>query len=333
MKKSSNLQEEEKTARDMGAMATFLLITLLLPAMLVAPIERDIRIINVVNPFYAAAIPRFDARFTSSKDKKNTAISARGTYSSWLLEGQRSLRTAVFTRHLQRILDALPEPDDASSSSTGTSNSKKKLIPKKKSNIMAVTVSPGVSRTDTIAPFLLISETMDASILQQWFRGILYGFFPFYYARLLTLISSYIILFPFLYLFTKSPQSAIQTVLHVLSVPRPMSRHSVPIGEDVAQVPESLSPSSSREKPRTARVVEDEEVLVPGALYADCALIKPHLRTDLHRDSSESGTKQPAIVDEQELGLGDEPIGRKVWEVMEEGVKVWEKGGKGQGRK
>jgi len=37
----------------------FLLTTLLLPALLVAPVERDIRIINIVNPFYAAAAPAF----------------------------------------------------------------------------------------------------------------------------------------------------------------------------------------------------------------------------------------------------------------------------------
>ncbi|KAJ6459576.1 hypothetical protein C8R45DRAFT_1081386 [Mycena sanguinolenta] len=50
---------EEQRTRDQGALTTFLLITLLLPSLLTVPVERDLRIVNVVNRWYAAAAPRF----------------------------------------------------------------------------------------------------------------------------------------------------------------------------------------------------------------------------------------------------------------------------------
>ena len=130
--------------REVGSLATFLIVTLLLPALLVAPAERDIRIINVVNPFYAAAAgPSFSITFSSQHQYK----------SIFLQEGNRSLRTSILTRHLQRILDALPsaqvpKTDDASSTIPVVS-------PKsQRSNIVAVSVSPGISRVDTVALFL-----------------------------------------------------------------------------------------------------------------------------------------------------------------------------------
>jgi hypothetical protein len=132
--------------REAGSLATFLMITLLLPALLVAPVERDIRIINVVNPFYAAAAgPSFSIPFPSQNMQHSKSI--------FLQEGIRSLRTSIFTRHLQRILDALPSAqvprtDDATSTIPVVS-------PKtQRSNIIAVSVSPGISRVDTVAPLL-----------------------------------------------------------------------------------------------------------------------------------------------------------------------------------
>lgn len=120
--------------------ATFLITTLLLPTLLVAPPERDIRIINVVNPFYAAAVPLFP----KAPNRKGSQL---------VLEGFRALRSVVLTRHWQRVFDALPAapaPDaDAPSAETTISASKQQ-----KSNIVAVSVSPGFSRADTIAPLL-----------------------------------------------------------------------------------------------------------------------------------------------------------------------------------
>ncbi|KIJ51255.1 hypothetical protein M422DRAFT_26673 [Sphaerobolus stellatus SS14] len=314
IKNSSKLVELEKAARDQGALVTFLLITLLLPAMLVAPIDRDIRIINVVNPFYAAAAPHFDAGLPSSMSLPASKDKSKAPFyksrSSWLLEGQRALRSAIFIRHLQRILDALPGAGQEPSVNSGK---EKQQIPQK-SNIMAVTVSPGLSRTDTVSSFLIPNESLEISALMRLLRT-----------------TFYVILSPLLFLLTKSPQAAMQTLLHTLCVPKPKTRGRVPLGEDAAQVPnrDQRPSSSAGAPPNTIRSAEDEEeVLVPGALYADCSIVRPR-QSGVHRDTS---AKHSASTEEYDLGLGDEPIGRKVWEVLEEGVKLWENSEKKQGR-
>lgn len=139
---------EVAVTRDTASLATFLMTTLLLPALLVAPVERDIRIITVVNPFYAAAAgPSFSIPFTSQSP------SSAKPKSLFLHEGIRALRTIIFTRHLQRILDALPnaqvpKTEDASSTIPVVSSKAQK------SNIVAISVSPGISRVDTIGPLL-----------------------------------------------------------------------------------------------------------------------------------------------------------------------------------
>lgn len=137
-------KEERRNCEEKRAVysdSTFLMITLLLPTLLVAPAERDIRIINVVNPFYAAAVPFFP-----------NPPARQG--SQFVREGYRSLRSAALMRHLQRVLDALPsapalDPDNASASVAS-----KRF---QKSNIVSVSVSPGFSRHDTIAPLLRAS--------------------------------------------------------------------------------------------------------------------------------------------------------------------------------
>lgn len=133
--------------REEKSLATFLMITLLLPALLVAPVERDIRIINVINPFYAAAAgPAFEIPFHLQTDSHKSK-------SLFLHEGTRALRTVILTRHLQRILDALPSAQ-VPKTDDGTTTIPVVSAKSQKSNIVAVSVSPGISRTDTIMPML-----------------------------------------------------------------------------------------------------------------------------------------------------------------------------------
>jgi NAD(P)-dependent dehydrogenase (short-subunit alcohol dehydrogenase family) len=141
-------QSEDEKERRLACLATFLIITLLLPALLVAPVERDIRIITVINPFYAAAAASFSPSLSTSPPQS----------SIFLREGQRSLRMAVLLRHLQRVLDALPTaqiPKTTESSSTVPVVSEKS----QRSNIVAVSVSPGISRSSTMAPLLHAGPT------------------------------------------------------------------------------------------------------------------------------------------------------------------------------
>jgi NAD(P)-dependent dehydrogenase (short-subunit alcohol dehydrogenase family) len=139
---------DEKHRRLEARLATFFFTTLLLPVLLTAPQERDIRFINIVNPFYGAAIPSFDPKSNEHPP----------TGSIWIEEGRRSLENILFTRHFQRILDALPSPSvrtrTSNTSSTGVKMEAEAIATKRPSNIVALAVSPGISRWDTLAPFM-----------------------------------------------------------------------------------------------------------------------------------------------------------------------------------
>jgi hypothetical protein len=141
----------EKERRE-ASLATFLITTLLLPVLLVAPVERDIRIVNVINPFYAAAVPSFSPSFDSLTSSS----------SLFLQEGRRSLRMAIFTRHLQRVLDALPSGGQVPRTDDNTIP----IVSEKsqKSNIVAISVCPGISRSDTIAPILNADRSSNSSM-------------------------------------------------------------------------------------------------------------------------------------------------------------------------
>ncbi|RPD55773.1 hypothetical protein L226DRAFT_447130, partial [Lentinus tigrinus ALCF2SS1-7] len=125
-------EQREAEQRESVSLASFLMVTLLLPALLVAPVERDIRVISVVNPFYAAALPTFSSFLES------TPSSPARPESLLISEGHRALRTIIVTRHLQRILDSLPNrAQDARSDKPPAPHP---------SNILAVSASPGISR-------------------------------------------------------------------------------------------------------------------------------------------------------------------------------------------
>jgi hypothetical protein len=147
---------QEEHARTDASMATFLLVTLLLPALLVAPTERDIRIVTLVNPFYAAGLPTFPSSITiplpSASDSDAKPPSANS--SLFVSEGNRAIRTAVFTRHLQRVLDALPNRGQAPPTDAGRADVPVVAASQQRSNIVAVSVSPGFSRGDTAARLL-----------------------------------------------------------------------------------------------------------------------------------------------------------------------------------
>jgi len=159
---TTTLDEEEEIQRESSSLSTFLITTLLLPALLVAPVERDIRILNIVNPFYAAAAASvraskvFDPAFTHfTTFPTSTASSSLSlpSKSLFLAEGFRSLRTIILTRHLQRIFDALPKPQ-IPKTEEGTSSVPIVSARMQRSNIVAVSVSPGLSRVDTVSRML-----------------------------------------------------------------------------------------------------------------------------------------------------------------------------------
>lgn len=261
--------------RQEASLATFLILTLLLPVLLVAPAERDIRIINVVNPFYSAAA------VTYSPSQVPPAAS-----SIFQQEGRRSLQTIIFTRHLQRVLDALPSggpPPGADGHTVHVVSGKVQ-----KSNIVAVSVCPGISRSDIIAPLF------NAGGFRRRSTGGLI---------------LYLVLQPLLRILTKSSTSAVQSVLHVLFLPTPF--------KGIAQ--------SSSAGTRTSGGDTVQEVLKAGALYRECAVVNIRIPVleNASPSSDQGDPKDTVMVDDRELG--GIHLGQAVWEVFEADLKEWEK--------
>ncbi|KJA28517.1 hypothetical protein HYPSUDRAFT_129424 [Hypholoma sublateritium FD-334 SS-4] len=315
--------EQDRNDRDANSLATFLMTTLLLPALLVAPVERDIRIINVVNPFYAAATalpfnPSFSVVDATTAWKNMSIISQ---------EGRRSLRAIVLTRHLQRVLDALPSAAQVPKTEEG-SRAVPVVSPKlQKSNIVAVSVSPGIGRVDTV------SSILNADFLSP--TGSYTG------------LTIYLLLQPLLRVFTKSPFSGMQTILHALFLPTPfkiLQQTTVTSTKPKDKHPESAIDFST--------LPMSGEMLLPGALYAECAAVKlnikitPEMKEDdkkyreeaalkRKKDAAKADKGKGKATEESSLGeevldipddgeYGGELAGRLAWEGYEGALKVWE---------
>ncbi|KIM76579.1 hypothetical protein PILCRDRAFT_826151 [Piloderma croceum F 1598] len=304
-RKDKGAREREEKERKESSLGTFLMSTMLLPALLVAPVERDIRIINIINPFYAAAVPTFPPSGSFH------SLSSSSSKSSFLLpEGTRALRTAIFTRHLQRILDALPsagqvpKTDTASAPSSGGVGAIPVISPKtQKSNIVAISVCPGISRSDIVAPML----GADGSVGEEEREKSAVGTVLYY------------LLQPLFRLLLKSPTAALQSVLHVLFLPTPFK-----------------STPKSRPDSKKSPTEEDalpEEILKPGALYRECAVVKLWVPRSVdpladvptapsNKGKGEDKEKEKPHDDDGELG--GEVTGRLVWESFEKALKEWE---------
>ena len=300
--KSTALEDEME--RQTRSLATFLITTLLLPILLVAPAERDIRIVNVINPFYAAAVTNFSPTTESPPDKP----------SIFLREGQRSLQMAILTRHIQRILDSLPQHSQAPKADGEVVS----VVPSKlqRSNVVSIAVSPGITKTGTIAP-LLAADREDP--LRFTLTGVIMSALFLLCWRFTEILSRYFLLGPLLWLLTKSPTSGIQTVLHGLFLPTPFkSEAHSKAGADELTV----------------------EVLKPGALYADCSVVRVTPRAkpseqmpskdgqgnstnEKGKQKEEPEDKSGILPDDGEMG--GEALGRRVWENFEAALRAWEK--------
>ncbi|KAF9445935.1 hypothetical protein P691DRAFT_734164 [Macrolepiota fuliginosa MF-IS2] len=346
--------DDTERQRESDSLATFLMTTLLLPALLVAPVERDIRIINIVNPFYAAASAAvrtskaFDPTFKlltplppSSTSSTPSPLSRKN--SVFLTEGLRSLRTIIFTRHLQRIFDALPKPQ-IPKTEEGTSSVPIISGRMQRSNIVAISVSPGISRVDTVSRLLnadwnAVETEENVGKKFSWIGVLLY-----------------ILLLPLLYISTKSPKFAIQSILHALFLPTPFKvlSQAISSSSETESKSQSANDKSTHDaKPRTSTSqLTREELLKPGALYAECAIVRldlavpaPPLPEDKTADSTKGkgkekekggkGLKEEVLQIEDDGEYGGEIAGRMVWEAYEAALKVWERdsGSDGDGQK
>ena len=139
--------------------------------------------------------------------------------------------------------------------------------------------------------------------------------------------------------------AAIQTVLHVLFLPTPF--------KILTQVTNTKDPKTPQGPFDATKLDIPEEVLRPGALYAECATVKlkvnipgelieedKELREsktsseDKHKhkgkgkenEGKEKVSLQEEVLDIEDDGeYGGELAGRLVWESYERALRVWEK--------
>ncbi|CAG7846901.1 SubName: Full=Uncharacterized protein {ECO:0000313/EMBL:CCA71357.1} [Serendipita indica DSM 11827] len=289
---NSTERAKEDEQRLHRRLASFFFTTLLLPVLLTAPEERDIRFITVVPPLYAAAIPSFTPRPPPPSEKSDAPVGVGvASPSLWVKEGARALDAILFTRHFQRILDALPTPSvktQVARSTAGPTSSSKNTVElepeavaaKRPSNIIALAVSPGFSRTDTIAPYLL---RRDKNSTVFSFVGLIGS---------VTHPIRYTLALPLLYIFAKSSDAAIQTVLHALFLPTPLKATRAA----AAHQPTTTTTSTTRDG-------SSEEYVRGGALYAECARV--------------------LLPGNAEQRLGSELVGQRVWENLEAELARW----------
>jgi len=135
-------------------------------------------------------------------------------------------------------------------------------------------------------------------------------------------LHSYILLLPLLHISTKSPKAAIQSILHALFLPTPFKVLSHTLSSDDA-TPNASQKSNAENVPiptaaphRSPNLIH-EEILKPGALYAECAVV--------NLDIALPDQDQDQMTDDREYG--GEVVGRGVWEAYEAALKVWDKGG------
>ncbi|KAI5898938.1 uncharacterized protein SCHCODRAFT_02685061 [Schizophyllum commune H4-8] len=303
---------EDAKRRSVRSLATFLITTLLLPALLVAPPERDIRIVHVVNPFYAAGAGMGKTRakglglklactFPGVLDVGDALRGVPAQSGVLPSEGARALRTIVYSRHLQRVLDALPAAQvpktDAEAGGANAASVPVVSQKEQRSNITTVSVSPGISRLTTIAPMLGASES------DRWsWTGFLF----------------YVLLNPLFRLLAKGSSAAIQSILHALFVPTPFKILAGTVEKDTTDADGDV-------KPR-------QEVLKPGALYAECAVvplevtvpdewIEQDAQNETAKAEKEKGkAKAKSNAQDETLSLADD----REYGAFEAALKVWE---------
>lgn len=108
--KTENDEDESKEDGWTVQESKFHFLTAMLPLLLKAPMERSIRLINLVSPFYAAAIPTYQNN-DNENDKAQTQASpasiSKNARSAIFQTGVDSWKAILLWNHLQKILDAL----------------------------------------------------------------------------------------------------------------------------------------------------------------------------------------------------------------------------------
>ncbi|TKY84719.1 hypothetical protein EX895_005799 [Sporisorium graminicola] len=279
-------------------LARFHLVNSLLSSLLVQPPDREVRIVSVVSPFYAAGLTHFDVLAppptSSNRGKKDESRSSaakaptlqtlsESSYSA--LVGAASLRWHALTVELQRRVDLLaeadprpktklpgidvhPSPAPSSKASAAASESIQQqaaLRMRQHSNISIINVCTGFERSSDIIEtfFPAPSPAQSHASILALLRSVL---------RFVVLL----VLWPFIWLLAKSPATAADGIVWATTRHlEPLSARFDRILASLSRSPAPSSSSSSSQDPHEVRKWQDH--LIPGELYREGRIVRPNL--------------------------------------------------------
>lgn len=260
----------------------FHLVNSLLPSLLVLPRDRDIRVVNVVSPWYAAGLALFDA---VAKPIGAYDLGRRLLH-PWALLGSNALRWLVLTREMQRRLDMLAEADERPRTNLpGIDPDEAPALPKQRSggslpqrsSISCISVCPGFERTSQLTAFL--------GVVHPWKQNMLHS---------ALLVIALVFLYPLFWLLGKSTARAAEAVLwattaRIETEHSMLSRLALEERMRAAQSDEKRPPSKHADALASidvdeASMAKQWQGIRPGALYREGRLVRPPLPGKLEQD-------------------------------------------------
>jgi hypothetical protein len=249
-------------------LARFHLVNSLLSSLLLLPPEREVRIVSVVSPFYAAGANHFDVLATStaspSKAKATPTVKtlAEGSYSA--LVGAASLRWYALSIELQRRLDLLAEADPRPRTKLAgidlSSARPTAATPHTHSNIAVLNVCPGFERNADIIDTFLPAPSPSS-------------FPPLYFARVALRMVLVLVVWPVVWLLAKSAATAANSVVWATARKLDAQARTHPILNNAT--------------PATAKFGLYQP-LVPAELYREARIVRPSLPPRLDPSSKDA---------------------------------------------
>ncbi|CBQ73531.1 conserved hypothetical protein [Sporisorium reilianum SRZ2] len=303
-----SVQRRREAIYQLHVLAQFHLVNSLLSSLLLQPPERELRVVSVVSPFYAAGVSHFDVLANSTRSatskggssKKSTTpkaqLQALSESSYTALIGAASLRWHALTVELQRRVDLLAEADPRPKTKlpgidiptpTPTSTSRPDSIQaqaatrmRRHSNISTLSVCTGFERShDIIETFL--PPVADDGILST--------------LRAVVRFVALLVLWPVVWLLAKSPATAADSIVWATT------RHLEPLSARLERVLASLSSGDAQQ------VRKWQDHLVPAEMYREGRIVRPQLPSrfaDDDRAWSELWTQTEGEVEARVKQLG-----------------------------
>ncbi|WFD30940.1 hypothetical protein MSPP1_001966 [Malassezia sp. CBS 17886] len=243
----------------------FHLVNAMLPSLLIMPPSRDIRIVSVISPWYAAGIGEFD-----SVAAPVTAATRKHLYHPWSRMGATSMRWLVLATEMQRRLDLLAAADTRSRSKLPGLDPAAPAIPVKalhegaprRSHISSILVCPGFERTSQLLPFF--------GIVRPWREHTVHS---------LILLVLMFALYPFFWVFGRSTSRGADAVVWATTARLESEYTSIRRMQAALRPDAQPSPGADVFDPRTWLGMQ------PGVMYRDGRVNRIPLPERIERDA------------------------------------------------